>query len=93
MLRTTTRPTGRYIADHVFDVRNATAAAAVTTAQGGIAEAEGGVRTILLALFTGQQAPEAARGQVEEGLDTVSNALGNLTLYVTSTALFSAFSC
>ncbi|KAF9547328.1 hypothetical protein CPC08DRAFT_715823 [Agrocybe pediades] len=61
----------------------ATADAATTsqlqTASQGISSAQDGVAKIAAALLTGQQAPDADRQQVKDGLTAASTALGSIT--------------
>lgn len=54
-------------------------ASAVSTAQQGISSAQAGIKTIAGALFTGQQAPAAARTQVGNGLTTAQTALQGIS--------------
>ncbi|KDR70084.1 hypothetical protein GALMADRAFT_905540 [Galerina marginata CBS 339.88] len=51
--------------------------AQLQTAAKGISSAQAGVATIATALFTGQQAPAAARQKVQDGLDAATSALGS----------------
>ncbi|KAI0342495.1 hypothetical protein BDW22DRAFT_204055 [Trametopsis cervina] len=53
--------------------------AAVAAAQGGLNTANQGVATIAKAIITGQNAPAAARTQVEDGLNTVLTSIQNAT--------------
>jgi len=56
--------------------------AQLQTAADGISNAQAGVGKIAKALLTGQQAPDADRDQVKDGLVTASTALGSTNAYV-----------
>ncbi|OBZ77016.1 hypothetical protein A0H81_03138 [Grifola frondosa] len=58
---------------------DATNAPIAQAAQDGVTGAQGAIKTIAAALFTGQTAPADARDQVAGNLTAIGAALGNIT--------------
>ncbi|KAJ7735119.1 hypothetical protein DFH07DRAFT_967355 [Mycena maculata] len=67
-----------------------TTATQVAAAQAGLSSAGDGIKTIALAIVTGQNAPAAARNQVQQGLLDAQSALGNITDPTASSAVANA---
>lgn len=62
--------------------RDSATVSQLQTAANGISSADSGVKTIAGALLTLQQAPAAARQQVEDGLTAATSALSSVSSYV-----------
>jgi len=58
---------------------DAAGSSAIATVSQGISSAQSAIGEIAIALLTGQQAPTAARDQVEAGLTSATEALANLS--------------
>lgn len=58
---------------------DAATTSAASQAQTALTSAKAGIAKIALAIVTGQQAPAAARDQVQQGLTTAQTALAGIT--------------